>query len=454
MLTKTPLNSSYLWWQRFVEWLLPIALIFTYVQVHAIDAEQSDILLLSFLFSFSFSVTAQWLGLYRDWLEFSFFRNLNILIQSVLVASLLNLICAYIFFDAPLSLPQSITWFSFSFLTIASLRALLYFWLVNLLNRQKNQRRVLIIGQGEQAENLAKTLKESTWLGYQYIGSQACLPDEPQPPCWVNDKNYLTAFDQVFICLPMSQHQQIQSLIEHLSNTGKVVKFVPDLFSFELVHSRFEFINGLPVLSVQDSPLNSMSAQLVKRLIDFSFAAILLLVFSPIMLLIALLLKLKYGGPVIFKQIRYGLNGKEITVFKFSSMTVQEDGNQVTQVTAGDSRVTPLGRILRRYNLDELPQLWNVLKGSMSLVGPRPHAKAHNEFYRQQIPSYMARHLVKPGITGWAQVNGWRGETDTLDKMVKRVEFDLYYIKHWSIRFDIKILLLTMWRSFRDPNAF
>ena len=451
---KTPINSGYLWWQRLFEWLLPIVTLVAYAQTFEIMVNYIFLLPIALVFSFSFSAIAQWLGLYRDWLEFSFFRNAFILVQSVFFATLVTLFSAYALLAQPLSWLQIFTWIMVNLLILTSVRALLFFWLINFLKAQKHQRRVLIVGQGSHTDRLTQTLKNSPWLGYEYIGTQSCLPDEHESLNWLNNADYLAEFDQVFICLPMSQHQQIQALILNLSNAGKVVKYVPDLFSFELTHSRLEFINGLPVLSVQDSPLNSLSAQLVKRMIDIVFAMILLITLSPVMLIIAVVIRARYGNPIIFKQTRYGLNGREITVLKFRTMYVTENSDKITQATAYDRRVTPIGQILRRYNLDELPQLWNVLKGNMSLVGPRPHAKAHNEFYRQQIPSYMARHLVKPGITGWAQINGWRGETDTLDKMAKRVEFDLFYIKHWSIGFDLKILLLTLWRSFRDPNAY
>ena len=172
------------------------------------------------------------------------------------------------------------------------------------------------------------------------------------------------------------------------------------------------------------------------------------------MLFIAAGIKLTSKGPVLFKQRRYGLRGEEIEVWKFRSMTVMENSDVVVQATKSDVRITPFGGFLRRTSLDELPQFFNVLGGSMSIVGPRPHAVAHNEEYRSQVQFYMLRHKVKPGITGWAQINGWRGETDTLYKMEKRVEFDLQYIKHWSVWFDIKIIFMTIFKGFVNKNAY
>ena len=186
------------------------------------------------------------------------------------------------------------------------------------------------------------------------------------------------------------------------------------------------------MISILESPFLGIDGT-VKRLEDIILGALILALITLPMIFIALAVKLTSRGPVFFKQRRYGLNGKQISVWKFRSMTVLEDGDTVTQATKGDARITSLGAFLRKTSLDELPQFINVLTGQMSIVGPRPHAVAHNEQYRQLIGDYMLRHKVKPGITGWAQINGWRGETDTLEKMEKRVEFDLYYIRNWSL---------------------
>ncbi|EGS2093411.1 exopolysaccharide biosynthesis polyprenyl glycosylphosphotransferase, partial [Escherichia coli] len=175
---------------------------------------------------------------------------------------------------------------------------------------------------------------------------------------------------------------------------------------------------------------------------------------SPILILIALSVKLTSKGPVIFRQIRYGMDGKPIKVYKFRSMNVMENDENVKQATKNDTRVTKVGAFLRKTSLDELPQFFNVITGQMSIVGPRPHAVAHNELYRDLIEGYMLRHKVKPGITGWAQINGWRGETDTLDKMKMRVEYDLAYIREWSIWLDIKIIFLTVFKGFVNKSAY
>ncbi|EHU6064699.1 exopolysaccharide biosynthesis polyprenyl glycosylphosphotransferase, partial [Escherichia coli] len=212
-------------------------------------------------------------------------------------------------------------------------------------------------------------------------------------------------------------------------------------------------INGVPVVPLYESPLSGIN-MVFKRLEDIIVSLSILIVISPVLLIIACAVKFTSPGPVIFRQIRYGMDGKSIKVWKFRSMTVMENDNNVTQATKHDLRVTKVGKFLRRTSLDELPQFFNVLFGQMSVVGPRPHAVSHNEQYRTLIKGYMLRHKVKPGITGLAQVNGWRGETDTLDKMQKRVEYDLLYIRNWSIWLDLKIIFLTIFKGFVNKSAY
>jgi putative colanic acid biosynthesis UDP-glucose lipid carrier transferase len=228
---------------------------------------------------------------------------------------------------------------------------------------------------------------------------------------------------------------------------------VPDVFTFKMLNARSREIGGLPVVSVYDNPFDSFDA-VIKRLEDVIIGSIILCLIAIPMLFIAAAVKFTSKGPAIFKQRRYGINGEEIMVWKFRSMTTCDNGNVVVQAKKNDVRITKVGGFLRKTSLDELPQFINVLQGGMSIVGPRPHAIAHNELYRDQISGYMQRHLVKPGITGWAQVNGWRGETETLHKMQKRVEFDLHYIRHWSLWLDIKIVILTILKGFISHEAY
>lgn len=259
--------------------------------------------------------------------------------------------------------------------------------------------------------------------------------------------------DIIYVTLPMAAQPRIIRLVEALRDTTASVYFLPDIFIHDLIQARLDSINGIPMLVVCETPFLGVNG-LMKHLFDYIVASIILVLISPIMLLIALGVKLTSKGPVIFRQHRYGLDGREILVYKFRSMTVTENGAKVVQATKNDSRVTPLGAFLRKTSLDELPQFINVLEGKMSIVGPRPHAVAHNETYRKLIKGYMVRHKVKPGITGWAQVNGYRGETETLEKMEKRIQFDLDYLRRWSIYLDIWIIFRTLTLVLKDHKAY
>ena len=249
--------------------------------------------------------------------------------------------------------------------------------------------------------------------------------------------------DLIYIALPMASQPRILKLLEELRDTTASIYFAPDIFLFDLIQARMETIGGVPVLAVCESPFHGVDG-LVKRASDFILASVILLLISPLMLAIAAVVKLDSPGPVLFKQRRYGLDGREIAVYKFRSMKVLEDGDTIRQAARDDPRVTAFGAFLRASSLDELPQFINVLQGRMSVVGPRPLAIAHNELYRKLIRGYMIRHKVRPGITGLAQVNGARGETDTLEKMRRRIEYDLAYLRHWSLMLDLKIILKTI----------
>lgn len=259
--------------------------------------------------------------------------------------------------------------------------------------------------------------------------------------------------EMIFISLPMSSQPRIREILDDLHDTTASIYFLPDVYVFDLMQARFNNVGGIPVVAIGESPFAGIDS-VVKIVSDFVFAASILVLLSPLMLGIALAVKLTSPGPAIFKQRRYGLNGEEIIVYKFRSMKVIEDGQKIEQAQKNDPRITKIGDFLRRSSLDELPQFINVLQGRMSIVGPRPHAVAHNELYRKLIKGYMLRHKVKPGITGWAQVNGFRGETEVLEKMQARIELDLDYMQNWSIWFDTWIILRTVWVVLRRDNAY
>lgn len=263
---------------------------------------------------------------------------------------------------------------------------------------------------------------------------------------------HMQAYDSVYIA-SVHDELQLRKLINDLADSRVKLKYIPDIFTFNLLDSRLSDIAGIPYISVYDSPLDGQG-YIIKRLEDIVLGAAILCAISIPMLLIGCAVKATSPGPVIFRQKRYGLHGEEFRVWKFRTMTVCEDGAEAVQANRNDPRVTPLGRFLRRTSLDELPQFINVLAGTMSIVGPRPHPISLNEQFRGEIEGYMLRHVVKPGITGWAQVNGWRGETDSIEKMERRVQHDLHYIRNWSLWFDIRIIAITLVKGFSGGNAY
>jgi putative colanic acid biosysnthesis UDP-glucose lipid carrier transferase len=258
---------------------------------------------------------------------------------------------------------------------------------------------------------------------------------------------------EVYITLPLGSQPRILELLESIQGTTASLFFVPDVFGISIIQGRLQDVNGVPVVGICETPFTGTN-ELVKRVSDLVLASVILVLIAPLMLAIAIGVKLSSPGPAIFKQRRNGLDGGEIAVYKFRSMRTLDDGAVVPQATKDDPRITPFGAVLRRTSLDELPQFINVLQGSMSIVGPRPHAVAHNELYRELIKAYMVRHKVKPGITGWAQVNGLRGETDTVEKMKARVEYDLEYLRNWTLGLDLQIMVRTVRVIFFDRNAY
>ncbi|MBC3928584.1 undecaprenyl-phosphate glucose phosphotransferase [Undibacterium sp. CY21W] len=259
--------------------------------------------------------------------------------------------------------------------------------------------------------------------------------------------------DIVFIGMSSKESPELEEIIEVLYDSTATTYFVPESLIFGMPGIQLRELAGQPVLASTETPFIGLAA-LPKRILDFTGALIGLILLAPVLLAIAIGVRLSSAGPVLFKQVRYGIAGRPINVYKFRSMKTAPKDVPVIQAKVGDSRVTKFGSFIRKTSLDELPQLFNVLKGEMSLVGPRPHAVEHNELYRKLVTGYMFRHKIKPGITGWAQVNGLRGETETLEKMQARVDYDLYYMQHWSIWLDIVIIWRTLKVVFGDKNAY
>jgi putative colanic acid biosynthesis UDP-glucose lipid carrier transferase len=359
--------------------------------------------------------------------------------------------------------PVLIAWAIFTpFVQIAS-HFFLRWAMPKVIAKSGQQRKVVITGVNEVGLRLLREFESNPYLNTQVLGffddrnsgRLSELGSVPMLGRMADLAVYMKENDveAIYLALPMASQPRILSVLDDLKDTTASIYFVPDIFMTDLIQGRLTNVGPMPVMAVCETPFNGTSG-LVKRASDIVISLLVLLLGAPIFLLLALAVKLTSPGPVIFKQRRYGLDGKEILVYKFRSMTTEDNGPVVKQATKNDSRITPLGNILRKTSLDELPQFLNVLQGRMSIVGPRPHAVAHNETYRKLVKGYMVRHKVKPGITGWAQVSGYRGETDTIDKMEKRIEYDLEYLRNWSLGFDLWIIVKTVLVVLNDKKAY
>jgi len=355
-----------------------------------------------------------------------------------------------------------VTWVAVTPLVMFATNMLVPVLLPKFLAAEGLERVAVVVGAGSLGRRLAERIEATQYLGVKVagffddrssdrleaLGQRKLLGQVDKLAEYVKSHKV----DLIYVALPMASQPRILKLVDELSDTTASVYFVPDIFLFDLIQARMDTIGGIPVLAVCETPFYGVNG-IVKRVSDIVLATLILLLITPVMAAIALGVKLSSPGPVLFRQRRYGLDGQEIIVYKFRSMTVTEDGPVVRQATRNDARVTPFGAFIRRTSLDELPQFINVLQGRMSIVGPRPHAVAHNEMYRKLIKSYMLRHKVKPGITGWAQVNGLRGETDTVEKMKARIEYDLDYLRNWSLRLDLAIIWKTIFVVFKKPET-
>jgi putative colanic acid biosysnthesis UDP-glucose lipid carrier transferase len=412
------------------------------------------------------SVAIEVSGLYRNWrgsrLSFELWCVLTNWIYTAPAVLGIGLLTQY---NAQFDYATKLVWLALTPLLMASGRIVLRMALRALRKRGLNTRQFAICGVNKLAVQLARNVQNSPELGLEFVGYFDDRPERrtkemagEQRPHAGNLRQLVQlaksgGVDMIFITFPMRAEQRIRNFLSQLSDTTASVYIVPDFFVFQMLHARWNQIDGLPVVSVFETPISGIDGVL-KRGFDIFVASLTLALVAVPMAVIAALVKWSSPGPAFFRQKRYGLSGEEIRVWKFRTMRVCEDGVVVTQASKDDDRVTPIGRFLRKSSLDELPQLFNVLGGSMSLVGPRPHATAHNEQYRAQIDGYMLRHKVKPGITGLAQVNGARGETETLEKMERRVELDHRYIREWSLWMDFRILLKTALVVFKQENAY
>lgn len=404
-------------------------------------------------------------NLYESWRGRRWFSHLRAVFLS-LISILLILTLLFVFFKVSEKFSRLwlINWFALSFLLIVGYRFLTYLVLTRIRSLGYNRKNVLVVGAGDLGKLVSQNLALQSSSGYDIA---LFLDDNPE----IHNKsidgvsvssdiekieNYVREYNisEVWIALPLRAEKRLKEILALLQYNMVSIKLIPDIFGLELMNHSVCKVAGVYALDLRVSPMVGWR-QLLKFFEDRLGGLFIFILITPLLILISIAIKLSSRGPVLFKQHRHGWDGKIINVYKFRSMIVHEEGSgQISQATKNDSRVTKFGAFLRKTSLDELPQFYNVLQGRMSIVGPRPHAVEHNEIYKSQIKKYMLRHKVKPGITGWAQINGFRGETDTLEKMQKRVDYDLYYIQNWSLWFDVKIIFLTVFKGFVDKNAY
>ena len=405
------------------------------------------------------------LGIYHSW------RGSNWLRQAQMVTitwfSVVTILIIFAFLtktSADYSRQWMITWVLFAWALLLLFRYSLTRVLHVMREKGWNHKRIIIVGAGTLGQSVAKNLRDASWMGLEVIGfldDNKTLQGKSVMGIEVlggADETDLIVkqlhADEVWLALPLRYEKRVKETLYNLRHNTVTIRFVPGIFGFRLLNHSVSDVAGMAVLDLSTTPMEGLN-RLIKGLEDRVLALLILILVSPLLMFIAVGVKLSSPGPVLFKQKRHGWDGMEIKIYKFRSMVVHsEEGGKVTQAKKYDERVTKFGDFLRRTSLDEFPQFVNVLQGRMSIVGPRPHALAHNEEYKDQVEAYMLRHKVKPGITGWAQVNGFRGETDTLEKMKKRIEYDLYYIEHWSLWFDIKIIIRTIFSGFVNKNAY
>ncbi|MFC6840824.1 undecaprenyl-phosphate glucose phosphotransferase [Xanthomonas theicola] len=312
-------------------------------------------------------------------------------------------------------------------------------------------RRIVLLGPPERVEQVGMRIRQGPWSGLELVPVPAAIRggDIAALPPWLQRHGVA----EVWLTWPMREEGLIRESVRQLGASCVDVRWIPDIFAFRTIHHGMAELAGAPLLELSVRPL-PRAARLLKETTDKLLAGLILLLSGPLLLALALGVRLSGPGPVLFRQLRHGWDGQPFEVWKFRSMHVHDAASAAPQTARGDPRVTRFGAFMRRTSLDELPQFFNVLQGRMSIVGPRPHALAHHAQYQDLIPNYLQRHRVKPGLTGWAQVNGLRGEIDTLEKMRKRVEYDLHYIQHWSLWLDLSIIAQTAAIVLFDRDAY
>jgi putative colanic acid biosynthesis UDP-glucose lipid carrier transferase len=412
-------------------------------------------------------IVYQWLGIYLHLRTGGFLNEARNLLKAWFTVLFLLSVVGFITKTNQIySREVLLKWSVVGYLGQLAVHLVLRFALRYVRSRGYNQRRALLVGTGPQTVSFAERLARNPWIGIDLVGYMDSTPQPAVEHAEGLELRYLGDMDSVtqvvkkqrinlvYLTVPLARSSEIEGIVRELMSLHVGIHWVPDMSAFELLNHSVREIEGQPILSLSDSPINGLG-RLGKWVEDKLLALAILLLCGPVLAVIAAGIKLTSPGPVLFRQKRAGLKGQVIEVWKFRTMYLHDEPlGRVTQASPSDHRITPIGLFLRRTSLDEFPQFFNVLGGSMSIVGPRPHALEHHGYYEKQIEAYMLRHRIKPGITGWAQVNGLRGQTERLEKMENRVKYDLYYINNWSLGFDFMIIAMTAWAVVTGRNAY
>ncbi|RXK80442.1 undecaprenyl-phosphate glucose phosphotransferase [Chlorobaculum sp. 24CR] len=452
MLEIRQYRSQFILVKRIVDAVMPICVLYAVTNIYGI-AWSDRYILLGFVEGFIFMLSCQFFGAYENWRARSIQESFQITLKSWIVSVIFLIVVGFI-----LKRSYEYSRFVIGLWSIASLvllsvfRVLSWMFMHYAFRTGMYTKKVAIAGIGKVGKYLIELFNENPSLGYKVVG----VYDDDLDRKITMNKMYEAhgnlddlcvdacepIFDELYLCLPIGAESRIVSIMNKLSQTTVVVKYVPDLFAFELLHAKWHDLKGLPIISVYDTPMSSFSARMLKRIEDLMVSILIMLLIWPIMLLIALGVKLSSPGPIFYRQNRIGWNGKSFSILKFRSMPVDIENKKVEWGNASRKTTTKFGQFIRATSLDELPQFFNVLKGDMSIVGPRPERDIFIKKISKEVPRYMQRHMVKAGITGWAQVHGLRGDTC----LNKRVKYDLYYINNWTLLLDIKIILSTLFK--------
>lgn len=454
-------ESSFVWIHRILDIAVPIAFLYTIATLYGVPW-QDRYTVMGLLGGLSLVFFNQGTGVYRDWRGRSLFAGFKLLLQAWVLTWMFLVVLAFLLKDsASFSRGTVSLWAIMTPIGLYLYRLFIRLFLAYMRGNGWNIRKIAIIGADDLGERIANTLTNAAMLGYKPVAFYD--DDEEKINTLVNGIPVLGTIEQllhtkkiedkyheIYIALPLRAENRIREILNTLADSTIAVKFVPNLFSFELLHAHMTTIGGLPVFSMYDSPLNSAGSAILKRTEDIFLSILILILSSPVILALSIGIKLSSPGPILYKQKRVGWNGKTFTMLKFRTMPVDIEKDKVTWGGAKSKTNSKLCAYMRKTSLDELPQFINVLKGDMSIVGPRPERDIFVKEFRKKIPRYMQKHVVKAGITGWAQINGWRGDTS----IEKRIEYDLYYIDNWSIWIDLKIIGITFIKGFINKNAY